>query len=166
VESKAGDGSVFTIELPATRQMPEPQPAEAPRVRKGAERLLIMDDEEALRQLLSTVLSNLGYSVQTARDGAEAIALCEEAVARGRAFDAALLDLTVAGGMGGREAAVRLKEIDPALKLIVSSGYSDAPIMSDFRNYGFDDVIPKPWVIADVSAVFQRLFVSQPQRKT
>jgi two-component system cell cycle sensor histidine kinase/response regulator CckA len=65
----------------------------------------------------------------------------------------------VRGGMGGVEAAARLKEFDPNLKLIVSSGYSDAPVMSDFRAYGFDAVIPKPWVIADVNDVFQRLLI-------
>ncbi len=116
-----------------------------------------MDDEEALRTLLQCALTTLGYEVETARDGDEAIALCEGAIASGRSFDAALLDLTVTGGMGGApRAAVRLKELDPVLKLIVSSGYSDAPIMSDYRNHGFDGVIPKPWVIAEISEAFRR----------
>ena len=66
--------------------------------------------------------------------------------------------------MGGTEAAARLKELDPSLKLIVSSGYSDAPVMSDFRNYGFDDVIPKPWAVAQVSEVFRRVLVPDPDR--
>ena len=66
--------------------------------------------------------------------------------------------------MGGIEAAARLKELDPSLKLIVSSGYSDAPVMSDFRKYGFDDVIPKPWGAAQVSEVVQRLLVPDPDR--
>jgi len=73
--------------------------------------------------------------------------------------------LTVSGGMGGMEAAARLKELDPGLKLIVSSGYSDARVMSDFRNYGFDDVLPKPWTVADVSKVVQRVLVRDPDRK-
>ena len=72
-----------------------------------------MDDEESLRKLLQRVLTKLGYEVVTARDGAEAIALCEEAIASGRNFDAVMLDLTVSGGMGGIEAAARLKECDP-----------------------------------------------------
>jgi len=134
-------------------------------MKTGTERLLIMDDEDALRKLLKTVLTKLGYEVQTARDGAEAIALCENAKASGRSFDAALLDLTVSGGMGGMEAAARLKEMDPSLKLIVSSGYSGAPVMSDFRKYGFDDVIPKPWAAAEVSEVFRRLLIPNPDRK-
>jgi CheY-like chemotaxis protein len=125
-----------------------------------------MDDEEALRKLLRRVLTKLGYEVVTARDGAEAIALCEEAIASGRNFDAVMLDLTVSGGMGGIEAATRLKECDPTLKLIVSSGYSDSPVMSDFRKYGFDDVLPKPWVIATVSEVVRKVLVRARDRKT
>src|SRR5215472_15733635 len=109
-----------------------------------------MDDEEGLRVLLKTLLTNLGYEVQTARDGAEAIALCEEAKLSGRSFDAALLDLTVSGGMGGLEAVARLKELAPSMKLVVSSGDSDATVISNFRKYGFDGVLPKPWKLAEV----------------
>jgi FixJ family two-component response regulator len=68
--------------------------------------------------------------------------------------------------MGGIEAAVRLRECDPTLRLIVSSGYSDSPVMSDFRKYGFDDVVPKPWVIAEVSEVFRRVLARDRDRKT
>jgi signal transduction histidine kinase/CheY-like chemotaxis protein len=167
VESRSGDGSVFTIDLPASPEAPapaSPTPAAKP-IAAGAGRLLIMDDEEALRQLLETVLTGLGYHVQTARDGAEAIALCEDAESAGYGFDAALLDLTVSGGMGGLEASGRLREIAPHMKLIVSSGYSDAPVMADFRKHGFDDVIRKPWVIGEVSEVFRRLFVGESGQK-
>jgi CheY-like chemotaxis protein len=124
-----------------------------------------MDDEEGLRVLLKTLLTSLGYEVQTARDGAEAIALCEESKASGHRFDAVLLDLTVSGGMGGMEAVGRLKELDPSMKLIVSSGYSDATVMSNFRKYGFDDVLPKPWRIAEVSEVFRGVLASDLDRK-
>jgi CheY-like chemotaxis protein len=114
--------------------------------------------------LLEAVLTKLGYQVATARDGAEAIAMCEKARESGRGFDAVLLDLTVRGGMGGVEAASKLKELDPSLKLIVSSGYSDAPVISDFRRYGFDEVIPKPWVITQLGEVFRRVLVPDPER--
>ena len=161
VESKAGIGSTFTLDLPASQAQPAPLAA-LPIVSKGAERLLVMDDEEALRQLLEMALRKLGYYVEAARDGAEAIALAEEACAKGRAFDAALLDLTVNGGMGGLEAAARLKEVDPKLKLIVSSGYADAPVMANYRKYGFDGVIRKPWALAEVSEVFRKLLTAGP----
>jgi two-component system cell cycle sensor histidine kinase/response regulator CckA len=159
VESKVGNGTTFTIDLPASLERPAPQAPMVARLQAGTERLLVMDDEAALRKLLDAVLTKLGYEVETARDGAEAIALCESAKASGRGFDAVLLDLTVRGGMGGVEAAAKLKELDPSLKLIVSSGYSDAQVISDFRKYGFDDVIPKPWAIAQVGEVFRRVLV-------
>jgi CheY-like chemotaxis protein len=166
VRSKPGEGTVFTIDLPATHERSEPQVPMVASLRTGTERLLVMDDEEALRKLLYRVLTKLGYEVVTARDGAEAIALCEDAIASGRKFDAVMLDLTVSGGMGGIEAAGRLREFDSTVKLIVSSGYSDSPVMSDFRKYGFDDVVPKPWVIAEVSEVFRRVLARDRDRKT
>ena len=165
VESKPGNGTTFTIDLPASYECPEPEAPMVAHPQTGTERLLVMDDEEAIRKLLATVLLNLGYEVQTARDGAEAIALYENAKASGSYFDGVLLDLTVRGGMGGIEAASILKELDPSLKLIVSSGYSDAPVMSDFRKFGFDDAIPKPWTPAEVGRVFRRVLVADPDRK-
>ena len=166
MKSKPGEGTVFTIDLPASQERSEPEAPTAASLQTGTERLLVMDDEEALRKLLERVLTKLGYEVVTARDGAEAIALFEEAIESGRSFDAVMLDLTVSGGMGGIEAAAKLKECDPHVKLIVSSGYSDSPVMSDFRKYGFDDVVPKPWVIAGVSEVFRRVLVRDRDRKT
>jgi signal transduction histidine kinase/ActR/RegA family two-component response regulator len=169
VESKPGVGTAFIIDLPASqeeaaKELPNLAPAIQPH--HGVERILVMDDEEAIRNLLKTVLGGFGYEVQTARDGAEAIALYEEAKAMGKRFDAVLLDLTVSGGMGGIEAAAKLKEIEPSLILIVSSGYADAPVMSDFDKYGFDDVIPKPWTPKVVGEVFERVLVAAQNRKT
>jgi len=165
VESRVGEGTVFTVELPASRETPDPGEPPAARIQTGTERILVMDDEEPIRILLRAVLTRLGYQVQTAREGAEAIDLYEKAKAAGNGFDAVLLDLTVGGGMGGLETAARLKEMDPAVKLIVSSGYSHAPVMSDFARYGFDAVIPKPWELIQVSEVLRRVLVKNPQRK-
>jgi CheY-like chemotaxis protein len=167
VESKAGEGTVFTIDLPASHETPPVQPAEessAPAT--GTGRILIMDDEEPLRILLQAVLHRLGYEVQGARDGAEAIVLYQDAMEQGKQFGAVLLDLTVAGGMGGIEAAARLKEIDPHCKLIVSSGYSDTLVLSDYHQYGFDASVPKPWTVAELSKVFHRVLVPNPDRQT
>jgi signal transduction histidine kinase/ActR/RegA family two-component response regulator len=170
VESQPGAGTIFTVDLPASHErraspagLASQAPPAAP-MQSGSGRLLVMDDEAALLKLLEAVLTKLGYEVETARDGAEAIALCENAKASGHGFDAVLLDVTVRGGMGGVEAAARLKEVDPGLKLIVSSGYSDAPVISDFRKYGFDDVIPKPWAIAQMGEVFRRVLVTDADR--
>ncbi len=165
VQSQPGHGTLFTIDLPASLEILAPTPPAACDLHSGAERLLVMDDEEALRNLLKAVLSGLGYEVHTARDGAEAIDRYEQAAAAGQGFDAVLLDLTVSGGMGGLEAAAKLKELDPSAKLIVSSGYSDSPVLSDFAAYGFDAVIPKPWSAADISEVFRRVLVPDRERK-
>jgi signal transduction histidine kinase/CheY-like chemotaxis protein len=164
VQTKSGDGTVFTIDLPASEESPAPQASLTAYIQTGTERILVMDDEKALRNLMKNVLIKLGYEVQTAEDGAEAIVLFENAKGCGRGFDAILLDLTVSGGMGGLEAAARLKELDSSVKLIVSSGYSEAPVLSDLRKYGFDDIIPKPWTIARVSEVVRRVLLSDSNR--
>ena len=166
VESKPGEGTVVAIDLHGSFASPAPQVPIVTTTHTGTERILVMDDDEAVRHTLGVVLSTLGYRVHTVRDGAEAIAVYEEAKLSGKRFDVVLLDLTVIGGMGGLETASKLKEIDPVSKLIVSSGYSDAPVMSDFAAYGFDAVITKPATVADISAVLHRVLVADPDRKT
>lgn len=170
VDSTPGAGTVFTLDLPALDRPPAvedplrqpPAPASLP---TGTERLLVMDDDEALRVLVKAVLTSLGYEVQAAADGAEAIALYETAKGADKGFDAVILDLTVTGGMGGLEAADKLKELDSSAKLIVSSGYSDAPVMSHFAQYGFDAVIVKPWTVKEMSEVLRRVLVADPVRR-
>ncbi len=162
VDSTESAGTVFTIDLPASRETSQPQAPIIAQLRAGTERLLVMDDVDDLRVLFKAVLSQLGYDVQTARDGDEAIALYKAAKANGTGFDAVLLDLTVIGGMGGVETAAKLKELEPSLKLIVSSGYSDAPVMSGFIDYGFDAVILKPWTVIEISEVLRRVLTASP----
>jgi CheY-like chemotaxis protein len=165
VESKGSEGTIFSLVLPASRQTPAPEIPVDARMRSGTGRVLVMDDDEDLRTLLDRALSTLGYEVRSARHGAEAVALYQAAKASGCVFDAVLLDLTITGGMGGLETAAKLKELDPAVKLIVSSGYSDASVMSNFREYGFDEVIPKPWQAAQISEVFRRVLVPNSKGK-
>lgn len=126
-------------------------------VRTGAGRILVMDDEQAIRRLLELMMSQLGYEVECASDGAEAIELFTRAAASGRSFDGVLLDLTVPGRMGGKDAAAELRKIDPSVKVIVSSGYADTPILSEFQKYGFDDVIRKPYTRAELSDLLTRV---------
>jgi signal transduction histidine kinase/ActR/RegA family two-component response regulator len=172
VESTAGKGTVFVVDLPAVSTSSDrdaaqvPSPSEShpePRHSSRTARLLVMDDQETLRLLLTSVLTTLGYEVMSARDGAEAIDLYEAAMASGRGFDAVMLDLTVSGGMGGLEAAQKLRELQPSVRLVASSGYSDAPVMARFRDYGFADVLPKPWTLAQLSAVCRRVLTPDSQ---
>ena len=159
-------GTVFVIELPASQVSPVPEAAAATTLLSGTGRILVMDDEAAITRLLTSVLTRLGYEVIAAGDGAEAIHKYHAAHAAGHSFDAVLLDLTVSGGMGGVEAAHELKRFDPAVRLIASSGYSDAPVMANFRAYGFADVIPKPWSPAQLSEVFRRVLAADRERRT
>jgi CheY-like chemotaxis protein len=154
-DSTVGQGSTFYIHLPASEMSPVTQPAAV--VRTGAGRILVMDDEEAIRTLLGLMMRELGYEVECASDGAEAVELFVKATVSGRGFVGVLLDLTVPGRMGGKEAAAELRRIDPSAKLIVSSGYADAPILSEFQKYGFDEVIRKPYTLAELSDVLARV---------
>ena len=165
VESKDGVGTVFIVDLPASESDPAQESPVVARLQSGTGRLLVMDDEETLRTLMVAVLVRLGYEVVSASDGAEAIDLFEAAHANGRGFDVIVLDLTVPGGMGGVETARKLKELGSAATLIASSGYSDAPVMSSFQDYGFDDVLPKPWAVAQLSEVCRRAIVANAERK-
>jgi len=156
VQSMLDVGTTFSIYLPACATT---QPAESSigqQLQTGSGRILVMDDEEALLILLTQILEWLGYEVESVRDGLEAIELYQKAKDSGRHFDIVLLDLTIPGGTGGKEVAARLREVDDSVILIVSSGYSNTPIMSEFRKYGFDDVLSKPWTPVQLSEVLRR----------
>jgi PAS domain S-box-containing protein len=157
VESKPGVGTTFTIYLPAVEQQVIPQPEEDRALRVGTGKILVMDDEEMVREVLGRLLVRLGYETEFARDGGEAIELFVQAQGSGQAFTAVILDLTVPGGMGGKETMARLLEIDPQVKAIVSSGYSDDPIMADFQKYGFSGVIAKPYRISKLGKILQEV---------
>jgi two-component system, cell cycle sensor histidine kinase and response regulator CckA len=150
VKSKVGKGSVFYVYLPATaRPLAIQEPADNASL-MGKGRLLVMDDEELIRDLASELLTALGYEVVLAKDGAEAIAFYRGALGSGRPFDLVIMDLTVPGGMGGQEAIRKLRAIDPGIKALVSSGYSNDHVMANFQEHGFLGVLPKPYGIQQV----------------
>ena len=120
-------------------------------------RVLFMDDDELIRELALQVLSLLGYEVVLARDGQEAVGLYMHAKGSSEAFDAVIMDLTVPGGLGGKEAVQLLHEADPNVRGIVSSGYSKDPVMDDFREYGFSGVVRKPYTVAELSRVLKEV---------
>ncbi|MFC1886872.1 PAS domain S-box protein, partial [Thermodesulfobacteriota bacterium] len=136
VESQLGVGTTFHIYLPASDKIvPE---KEEVKLIKGHGRILVMDDETSLRKMVGKMLEKLGYESEFAKDGAEAIRMVKEAKESEKPYDAVILDLTVPGGMGGKETIKKLMEINPEIKAIVSSGYSDDPVLSNFQEYGFE----------------------------
>ena len=147
VASKPGAGTTFHVYLPASSEAVETGGSGEDRPIPGKGRILLIDDEEAVRKSGGEVLKRLGFEVEFAADGEQGIALYKKAMSQERAFDAVIMDLTIPGAMGGKEAVVKLREIDPHARVIVSSGYSDHPVMSDFREYGFDGALPKPYAI-------------------
>jgi two-component system cell cycle sensor histidine kinase/response regulator CckA len=163
VESEVGKGTLFHIFLPATEEVPVEIVDLENHAIKGEGRILVMDDEEILRKVAERMLSELGYEVACVRDGAEAIELYEKTRGSKQAFDAVIMDLTIPGGMGGKETIKKLLKIDPKAIVVVSSGYSNDPIMSSYEKYGFHGVVTKPyrieqlsWVMRDVLNLVQK----------
>jgi two-component system, cell cycle sensor histidine kinase and response regulator CckA len=107
---------------------------------------------------VNVMVRRLGHEMEGARNGEEATQMYLEAYQRGRPFDLVILDVTVKGGMGGKETILILRKIDPYVKAIVSSGYSQDPIMTGYKEYGFDDALPKPYAIEDLEEVLHKLF--------
>jgi len=158
VDSEPGRGTVFTLWIPCTRA----------RSRRGSNgtagsrsqkrgRMLVMDDEEMVREVGRDILETLGYMVDTARTGQEAVEKYFVAKRRKRPYNLLIMDLTVPGGMGGQEALNTIKQRDPRVQAIVSSGYSNDPIMARYREHGFCGVIAKPYTIEDMKAVLDEV---------
>ena len=120
-------------------------------------RILLMDDEAMILKVSGAMIKSLGYEAAFAENGSEAVAKYKEAMDTGRPFDIVILDLTVQGGMGGREAVKRLLEIDPQVKAIVSSGYSVDSAMAKFEEYGFIDVLAKPYQLETLGKTLHRV---------
>jgi len=153
--SEPGAGATFTFYLPASAEKIEHKEVAGEVNSDGKGRILVMDDEDIIRDMAQELLSGMGYEVELAGDGVEALNRYQEARASGAPVDAVIMDLTIPGGMGGEEAIQKLLAIDPEARAIVSSGYSNNPIMADYKKYGFSGVLAKPYKITELSAVLQ-----------
>ena len=158
LEQSSPCGAVFSFYLPATRAEPAviKSMGNGPGMPSPLQRILVMDDEEGIRELTSQLLNTLGYEVTAVTDGVEAINTYERAMRRGENFQAVILDATIRGGMGGLATIARLRNIDPSVVAIICSGYSDEAALAEFLQYGFRGALPKPFTRRDLADVLQR----------
>ena len=157
LESSSTEGSTFAFYLPAERGLGAPGPRVTKRpFRFNHQRVLVMDDEAAIRELTSQLLGTLGFEVTAVPDGLEAVKIYERALHAGENFQAVILDATVRGGMGGLATIARLRSLDPNVTAIICSGYSDEAALSEFLTYGFRGALPKPFTRRDLADVLQR----------
>jgi CheY-like chemotaxis protein len=159
LESSSPEGSTFAFYLPAEYGLGAP----GSRIAKhpfqfNHQRVLVMDDEAAIRELTAQLLGTLGFEVTAVPDGLEAVKLYERALRGGEKFQAVILDATVRGGMGGLATIARLRNLDPNVTAIVCSGYSDEAALSEFLTYGFRGALPKPFTRRELADVLQRAF--------
>lgn len=163
VESAPGAGTVFHLYFaasPQEKRHAEKQQTGGPVAGKG--RVLLMDDEELVRNVAAEMLRHFGYAIEVANDGHEAVNKYKAARESRVPFDVVILDLTVPGGMGGKETVQRLHEIDPHVKAIASSGYSQDTVMSEYEKHGFAGVVPKPYKIGELSEAVQKAMNAGP----
>ena len=148
VHSTQGRGTTFTVALPAIPHLrPSAPPAPA---RARAARILVMDDDEFVRLSVRALLRSMGHEVDCAPEGASAVEAYRAARQAGLPYEVVILDLTVRDGLGGVETIERLRREDPAVRAVVSSGYSDEPVVADYERYGFSGVLPKPYTVQDL----------------
>lgn len=162
VDTRPGFGTRFMVYLPATSRIASPPPETRDHPVGGDERVLWMDDEEMIREVGSEMLRVLGYQGTFTRDGEETLSVFKQAIADGIPFQAVILDLTTVNGVGGVETLRRLLEIDHRVRAIVCSGYSNDPVLANYREYGFLGVLPKPFSLQDLDTQLRRVLMGSP----
>ena len=162
VESEPGQGATFHIYLVASPIQPVPiSIQEDPVLHKMTGRILILDDEIHIRELAAEMLSQLGYEVETAGNEMEVLDRYKSAQTAHRPFDAVILGLTIPGGLGGEYILQHLRRLDPQVKAIASSGYSDHPVMNNFEAFGFVSSFAKPFNLQELGKAVSQAFHHQ-----
>ena len=168
--SELGEGACFTVFLPACMDkkpeksernagnLPKEQKTEKRHTQKeDTAKILIMDDDETIRMVASAMLAAIGFSSESAADGEQALNMYKRSLDNGRPFDVIIMDLTIPGGMGGKEAIKKVLLMDPKARVIVSSGYADDPVMANYIEYGFKGIITKPYTIQNLKTTVKNV---------
>lgn len=145
IRSTPGRGTCVSISLPVVSDSVNEPEMDKNQVQNKGNRVLIMDDEEMILEILTIMLKRLGYIVDVSRDGEEAMDRYKAASRDGFQYALVIMDLIIPGGVGGKEAIRMLREIDSEIPVMVSSGYSNDPVMADYKSFGFTDSLPKPY---------------------
>ena len=161
-DSTPGQGTTFTIYLPAVRKTISDR-SHVFAEHKGNGRVMIMDDEEMIRALTESMLESCGYEVVHAKNGEEALELYKDAMNDAQPIDVVIMDLTIPGGLGGQETISLLKEIDPNVTAIVSSGYSNDPVMANFKEYGFKGFLSKPYLMGALTDAVSKVMLESEE---
>ncbi len=158
LENTSPAGATFAFYLPAARGkvVSDPLQPNEHSFHFSQQRVLVMDDESAIRELTSQLLATMGYEVTAVPDGSEAIRIYERAARKGEHFRAVILDATVRGGLGGVETIARLRRIDPEVNAIICSGYADEAALSEFLSYGFRGALPKPFTRRELAEALEK----------
>ena len=156
LESKKGFGTTFYIYLPASPKNLDITKRDKTLMR-GHGKVLVMDDEDMVRHVTGKMLYQLGYAAEFVKNGGEAIKVYKKAKKSSECFDAVIMDLTIPGGMGGKETIRKLIDVDPQVKAIVASGYAHDPVMSEYKEYGFCGAVPKPFTIEELGKLLQSI---------
>ena len=161
-DSTPGQGSTFSMYIPASHRTPVHSEPTATRSEAGSGRILVMDDDDGVRTMTQRLLEQAGYETEGARSGSEAVSAYAAAKAAGNGFVAVIMDLTVPGADGGKEAIARLLELDSDARAIVTSGYSDDPVLANFRNHGFVGMLVKPFRFEELVRVVRGAVSTSP----
>ncbi len=162
VTSEPGVGTTFKMFMPVSEKGAVIRKEAHPELqRRAGGRVLVMDDEEIIRDVTTEILTTIGYDVVSTTDGKQAVAVYKEAKEGGKPFDAVIMDLTIPGGMGGKEVIKILQEYDPEVKAIVSSGYSSDTVMAEYGKFGFSGVITKPYKASELAAKVQDVIAAE-----
>lgn len=163
VDSAVEKGTTFTLYLPASPTGTVTRREEERTHYRGAGKILVMEDERVVRNLLAEILKHCGYSATLTLDGVSAVEAYTIALEDGDAYDAVIMDRTIPGGMGGKEAVMHILEIDPKAKVIASSGYSNNPAMANYREFGFVGILPKPYKTTQLSKILHTILTEEQQ---